>query len=342
MKALVLEQYKELALRDVPDPAPADGEVTVRVRACAICGSDVHGWDGSTGRRVPPVVMGHEAAGVIERIGRGVTAWKPGDIVTFDSTVSCGRCPPCRAGRINLCDNRRVLGVSCDEYRRDGAMAELVAVPEHILYRVPAGMPLVRAALVEPLSIAVHAVARTPVAIGDCCVVVGAGNIGLLLVQVLRARGAGKVIAVDTDEARLRQALALGADEAVPASGDTARAVAERSGGRGADRAFEAVGLAETLGTALACVRKGGSVTLVGNLTPRVEFAQQYAVTREIDLLSSCASSGEYLACLDLIARGKVDVQALVSHVVPLAEGAAWFRRLYAREPGVGKVVLEP
>ena len=342
MKALVLERYGEFVYRDFPDPSVAGGEVLVRVKACAICGSDVHGMDGSTGRRQPPIVMGHEAAGLVERVGPGVTAWKPGDAVTFDSTISCGSCAFCRSGRINLCDNRRVLGVSCDEYRRDGAMAELVVVPERILYRVPRGMPFVRASLVEPVSIAVHAVARTPLAIGEACVVVGAGNIGLLVIQVLRARGAGKIVAVDPEASKLKQALELGADLAVASPADAPPLVAEATEGRGADRSFEVVGLAETLSTALRCTRKGGSVTMVGNLAPQVHFAQQHAVTREIDLVASCASAGEYPACLDLIARGSVDVQALVSHVAPLAEGAAWFRRLAAREAGVGKVVLEP
>jgi L-iditol 2-dehydrogenase len=342
MKALILERYGQFAFRDAPAPSPADREVLIRVKACAICGSDVHGMDGSTGRRRPPVIMGHEASGVIERVGRSVTAWKAGDAVTFDSTISCGVCAFCRSGRINLCDHRRVLGVSCDEYRCDGAMAELVAVPEHILYRIPAGMSFVRAALVEPVSVAVHAVERTPLALGDACLVVGAGNIGLLVIQVLRARGAGAIVALDTDASKLLRARELGADQASSSPADADRLVRELTGGRGADRSFEVVGVSETLAAALSSVRKGGSVTMVGNVAPTVELAQQYAVTREIDLLGSCASSGEYPACLDLIARGRVNVDALVSHVAPLSEGGEWFRRLYAREEGVGKVVLEP
>jgi L-iditol 2-dehydrogenase len=342
VKALVLERYNSLVYRDVPDPVIGEDEVLVQVQACAVCGSDVHGVDGSSGRRRPPLVMGHEAAGRIERVGGAVTAWRSGDAVTFDSTIWCGTCAYCRIGRVNLCDNRRVLGVSCEEYRRDGAMAELVGVPERILYRLPEGMPFEHAALVEPVSIAVHAVERTPLSLGDCCVVVGAGNIGLLIVQVLRARGAGTIVAVDPEPSRRQQALELGADEALEPTPETPGRVTGLSRGRGADRAFEVVGVAETLGLALRCVRKGASVTMVGNLAPRVDFAQQLAVTREIDLLGSCASAGEYPACLDLIARGTVDVGVLVSHVVPLSEGASWFRRLGAREAGVGKIVFTP
>ncbi|MCD6308787.1 MAG: alcohol dehydrogenase catalytic domain-containing protein, partial [Candidatus Latescibacteria bacterium] len=136
MKALVLESYNNLVYRDVPDPEIEDGEVLVRVKASGICGSDVHGMDGSTGRRIPPLVMGHEASGVIERTGSGVEGYSEGDCVTFDSTIYCGVCGYCRQGLVNLCDNRRVLGVACDEYSRDGAFAEYIAVPERILYRL--------------------------------------------------------------------------------------------------------------------------------------------------------------------------------------------------------------
>src|SRR5262245_40500816 len=121
MKALVLTEYKKFELQDVPVPELGGSDVLVRVKACGICGSDVHGMDGSSGRRRPPIIMGHEAAGVIERVGQGVSSWHVGDRVTFDSTIYCGECSYCRAGQINLCNNRRVLGVSCEDYRQHGA-----------------------------------------------------------------------------------------------------------------------------------------------------------------------------------------------------------------------------
>ena len=213
MKALVLTEYNHLEIQNVPEPRIAADEVLVAVKACGICGSDVHGMDGSTGRRRPPIIMGHEASGVIAEAGPEVQGWTVGDRVTFDSTIYCRRCRFCAAGQINLCDNRRVLGVSCEEYRRDGAFAELVAVPQHILYRLPDALSFHRAAAVEPLSIAVHAAARTPIRLGDTAVVVGAGMIGLLAVQVLRAAGCGRVYAVDLDPARLQRARQLGAEE---------------------------------------------------------------------------------------------------------------------------------
>src|SRR6185369_15447974 len=179
MKALVLKEYKKFSFEEAPKPEVRPDEVLVRVKACGICGSDVHGMDGSTGRRRPPIIMGHEASGVIADTGKSVSGWKAGDRVTFDSTIYCGECEYCREGLINLCDRRRVLGVSCEDYRQHGAFAEYVAIPPRILYRVPEGLPYEHAAMVEPFAIALHAIRRSPPALNDTVVVVGAGMIGL-------------------------------------------------------------------------------------------------------------------------------------------------------------------
>jgi L-iditol 2-dehydrogenase len=351
MQALVLTKYECLELREVPEPSPGPEDVLVAVRACGICGSDVHGMDGSTGRRRPPIIMGHEAAGVVVRTGAstaaapgpGTAPWKPGDRVAIDSTISCGRCGPCRSGRINLCDRRQVLGVSCEEYRRDGAFAQLVAVPGNVLVRLPEGVDFRRAAMVEPLSVALHAVRRVQVDLNDSALVVGTGMIGLLVVQALRAAGCGRILAADVDPFRLELAHKLGADETIRADSlDLPAEVLRRTSGRGTDVAVDAVGIAPTVAAAVASVRKGGRVALVGNLAPQVELALQAVVTRELTLYGSCASSGEYAACLDLMARGAVHVDPLLSAAAPLAEGPAWFRRLRQKEPGLLKVVLEP
>lgn len=343
MKALVLTQYKHFDLTDVPEPQVGPGDVLVRVRACGICGSDIHGMDGSSGRRIPPIIMGHEAAGVVAAVGEAVSGWQVGDRVTFDSTIYCGACFFCRRGAFNLCDDRRVLGVSCGEYRQDGAFAEYVVVPPRILYRLPDAISFEQAAMVEPVSIALHAVARTPVALNDTAVVVGAGMIGLLVVQALRAAGCGRIIAVDLDQSRLDLAGALGADEGLKSDAvDVVQHVLSRTGGRGADLAFEVVGIPPTVKLAVQCLRKGGALTLVGNLTPSVELLLQSVVTRELTLYGSCASNGEYPACLEMIARGAINVDALMSAVAPLAEGAAWFDRLYQGEAGLMKVILQP
>ncbi len=343
MKALVLEEYNQLVYKDVPEPTIGPDDVLVQVKACGICGSDVHGMDGSTGRRIPPVIMGHEAAGVIAATGKNVTEYKTGDRVTFDSTIYCGICHHCRRGEINLCDNRRVLGVSCDEYRQNGAFAEYVALPQHILYRLPDGISFDQAAVVEACSIAFHAVQRMPVCINDTAVVVGAGMIGLLLVQTLRAAGCGVIVAVDVMPEKLEMARSLGADVCINATADDVRAEISRlTAGRGADIACEAVGTGAAFQTALDSLRKGGHLALIGNLASAIELPLQIVVTREITLYGSCASCGEYPACLDMIARGVINVDKLISAVAPLSEGADWFQRLYRQEKGVLKVILAP
>jgi L-iditol 2-dehydrogenase len=343
MNALLLRQYNKLELVDFPKPAIAPDELLVRVKACGICGSDVHGLDGSTGRRIPPLVMGHEAAGIVEEIGSAVKNLRPGDRVTFDSTISCGACFYCRRGQINLCDNRQVLGVSCGDYRRHGAFAEFVAVPERISYRLPDTLSFERAALIEAVGVAVHGVGLAPVRLGDTGVVVGTGMIGLLVVQALKLAGCGRVIAIDIDDAKLRTAAGLGADELVNSKAvDAPARVRELTDGRGADIAMEVVGATQPLQTALNCVRKGGTIVLVGNISPNVELPLQPVVTRQINLIGSCASSGEYPVCIDLLSRGAIRVDPLISAIAPLAEAPGWFQRLYGKEPNLMKVILQP
>ncbi len=343
MNALLLKDYRRIELVDVAPPQPQAGEVLVRVAACGICGSDVHGFDGSTGRRIPPLIMGHEAAGVVERVAPDVEGLVPGERVTFDSTVSCGECFFCRRGQVNLCNDRRVLGVSCADYRRDGAFAEYISVPARIVYRLPDQLAFEHAAMIEAVSVAVHAVGLTRIQLGDAAVVFGAGMIGLIVIQALAQAGCGHVVAVDPDGARLALASKLGATELLnPTEVDVPAAVRDLTAGLGADFALEVVGGSKPFQTAVASVRKGGAVTLVGNLAPMVEFPLQSVVTREIKLIGSCASAGEYPACIDLLVRGAIRVEPLISAVAPLGDGPAWFERLYARQPGLMKVILRP
>ena len=343
MRALLLSEYKKLSVVDMPVPAFADDEVLVRVQACGVCGSDIHGYDGSTGRRIPPLVMGHEAAGVIERVGSRVERFAAGDRVTFDSMVSCGACGFCRRGHVNLCDNRMVLGVSCGDYRRHGAFAEYVSVPARILYSLPAHVPFEHAALTEAVSIAVHAVNRRVPAAGETAVVVGSGMIGLLTIQALKVKGVRTIVAVDVDGRKLELARRMGAAQIVNAAAvDVPVAVAELTGGQGADVAFEVVGHGDTVANAVRSVRKGGTVVLIGNLSPTVELPLQSVVTREISVLGSCGSSGEIPECIDLLARGDIDVDPIISLTAPLEAGPELFARLYAGDPTLMKVILRP
>jgi L-iditol 2-dehydrogenase len=343
MKALLLSEYKHLAIADLPAPSPGTGEVLIRVAACGICGSDVHGYDGSSGRRIPPIVMGHEAAGVIAAVGEGVTGHRAGDRVTFDSTVYCGVCEFCRRGEVNLCDDRQVVGVSCGDYRRAGAFAEYVTVPERILYRLPENLSFADAAMLEAVSVAIHAVRVAEVAGGETALVIGAGMIGLLILQAARASGCSRIFVTDVDVTRLELARSLSADAIIDSSGESLMSRIERlTNGRGVDVTFEAVGRPETVAAAIDCTRKGGTVALVGNISPEVAIPLQKVVTRQIRLQGSCASAGEYPQAMEWIAAGKIKVAPLITAVAPLEDGPSWFARLYAREPNLMKVVLDP
>src|SRR6266404_609098 len=342
MKALLLSQYRHLEIADLPNPVPGPGEILVRVAACGICGSDVHGYDGSSGRRIPPIVMGHEAAGTIAALGSNVKGLAQGVRVSFDSTVYCGECSHCLRGDVNLCDRRQVLGVSCGDYRRAGAFAEFVVVPARIVYRLPESLSFAEAAMLEAVAVAIHAVSLVPVAKGSSALVLGAGTIGLLVQQALRAAGCSGVFVADVDSTRLKLSEELGTTATLTSGAELPKQIHELTGGAGVDIAVEAVGINQTVTAAIDCVRKGGSVVLVGNITPEVTFPLQKVVTRQIRLQGSCASAGEYPRAIELLSTGDIRVKPLISAVAPLDEGPQWFERLYAREPNLMKVVLSP
>lgn len=346
MKALLLSEYLKLELAEVEKPRLSPDDVLLRVEACGICGSDVHGFDGSSGRRIPPIIMGHEAAGTIAAVGSAVTSWSVGDRITFDSTVYCGACQFCMRGEINLCDRRQVVGVSCTDYRRHGAFAEFVAIPERILHRLPAELPFTEAAMIEAVSVALHAVSVADFKAGETAMVIGAGMIGTLVVQALRVAGASHIFVADLDQSRLASAARSGAHTLIHLDRgdngqDAAKVVLEKFAG-GVDHVFEAVGLGSTVTTAVAAVRKGGTVTLVGNIASTVELPLQSVVTRQIRLQGSASSAGEYPRAIELLASKQIDVSPLISAVEPLSKGADAFQRLYQREPNLIKIILTP
>ena len=343
MKALVLEEYNKLVYRDVDEPQPAAGEVLIRVKACGICGSDVHGLDGSTGRRQPPLIMGHEASGVIAKVGAEVTRWKEGDRVTFDSTVYPLNDWYTLKGCYNLSEGREVVGVSPKEYKRNGAFAEYLCVPQHVLYKLPDNVSFEQAAMVEPAAVAVHAIRKSDIRVGDSAVVIGSGMIGTFIVRLLKTAGATPVIVVDVDDEKLKMAAKYGADVTINSNNQSVvEVVHSHTKGRGADFGFEVVGISVTVNTLIDSLRKGATATLVGNLTPLIEFPLQKVVTSEINIQGICAICGEYEMVLDMISNGSLRVDDMISAVAPLSEGAEWFRKLYHREHNYNKVILVP
>jgi threonine dehydrogenase-like Zn-dependent dehydrogenase len=343
MKALVLEEYNRLVCKDVPLPSIKDDEVLVKVMACGICGSDVHGLDGSTGRRIPPLIMGHEASGIISETGSAVIKFKKGDRVTFDSTVYPLNDWYTLRGSYNLSNDREVIGVSPGPYRRNGAFAEYIAIPQHILYKIADNVSFEQAAVVEAAAVAMHGINISGTAPGDACIVAGTGTIGLFLIKLLKIFGTSKIFATDINPAALEAASRAGADMTFPAGEkDIQEKVRLVCNGRGADIAFEAAGKNESVNLAIDLVRRGGKVVLIGNSSPMVDIPLQKVVTGELKLLGSCAIRGEYEIILDLMKEGRLNVDDQILAVAPLAEGAEWFRKLYNKETAPGKVILVP
>ena len=348
MQALVLENARDLHLRDIPEPAVGPLDVLIKVKACGICGSDVHGYDGATGRRIPPLVMGHEAAGVVAKIGAEVHSFRIGDRVTFDSTISCGKCLFCSKGDVNLCDNRhgsRRLLQATTAPRRRGFAEYVFLFPNTSSMVYPTRFHL-RKRRSSRRSQLLCMPRKSPAASSpaiQAVVIRRRHESDSWLSRRFQVYGCSKIIAVDLEESKLALARSLGADETMLATDpDLSAKLKASTEGRGPDIAVEVVGIQKSILTAIENVRRGGTVTLVGNLAPVVEIPLQTVVTRQLKLQGSCASAGEYRECIHLMDTGAINVDPLISALAPLSEGAEWFNRLYAREPGLMKVILQP
>ncbi len=343
MKALLYTKPYTFEYSDFPDPAVGDDDILIRIKACGICGSDVHGFTGKTGRRIPPLIMGHEAAGIVEGLGKNVSGFEKSDRVCFDSTVYCNKCEACRVGLFNRCDERQVLGVSVPAFKRHGAFAEFVAVPWWIVSKIPDELSFINAALLEPTSIGTHAANRAPISSNDTVVVIGAGTIGLFILQGARLHGAAKIIAVDINNFRLDLAKKLGANVLInPLESNLSKTILQETEGKGANVTLEAVGYAKTFADAVSITRMGGYIVAVGNLQKNAEFDLQQLVAKEHNFIGSYASSGEFSDCIELVASGKINVEPLISDVLPLKEGPGAFGRLLKAEENLLKIVLEP
>jgi len=276
MKAMIYKAPYQLAIEDVPIPELRPGHALVKVKACGICGSDVHGFTGETGRRSPGVIMGHEFSGQIEAVAEDITRFSVGDRVVVEPVLSCGKCSFCQKGHTQFCIEKKCFGV-LDE---NGAYAEYIAVPEYALLPLPEGMSYEEGALIEPLAFSTFAVDRVADYRGKTVVIVGAGTIGLMTIAVLKARGATCIIMAGRHENRLNAAKALGADHVIDtAKVDTVTEVMRLTDGIGADVSFDAVGLGQAVDDVMACLHKEGTAVWMGIADKTINLDMQRVVT---------------------------------------------------------------
>jgi (R,R)-butanediol dehydrogenase / meso-butanediol dehydrogenase / diacetyl reductase len=349
MRALRWHGRRDIRLDDVSEPTAARGEVLIRVAACGICGSDLHEYlDGPvyipraphplTGV-APPVTLGHEFCGRIVTVGPEVTGVREGDRVAVNPCLLCGACPWCRRGQPNLCARLATLGLS-----RDGGFASLVSVPAYGCHVLPPAIDDRAGAFVEPLAVAVHAARRARVAGGERAAIVGGGPVGLLLLQVLRARGLPWIAVVEPREDRRRLARDLGAAAVLdPGAGDPARALAELTGELRADLAFECVGNEKAFATAVRLTGKGGRVVLVGLVPAPVPVNLLALLAHEKEIVGSSAYTDEFPAAVGLLAEGRVRVDGLITGEVALEDSLT--HGLFAlTEPAGGhvKILVRP
>jgi threonine dehydrogenase-like Zn-dependent dehydrogenase len=341
MKATILHGGGDLRYETVPDPAPAPDEAIVKVRACSICGSDVHAFQGKHPRLTFPRILGHEFAGEIVALGSRIEGFRIGDRVCCDIDFSCGVCSPCREGRGNICEKLRTMG-----FDRDGAYAEYAAVPSFNLYGLPDNVTYDQAACVQVLGISYHAVAdRMQPAAGEKVAVIGAGPIGLGAALIAKSRGA-EVWITDVLDYRLAKARELGIAHAMNArEGDMRERALEATAGRGFDKVIECVGgLQErTVTDAVGMVKRGGRITIVGTFPEnRATIPIAYIKDREIDLNFSRGNFKAFAPCLSLVASGAVDPDRYISHRFPLDRAEDALMLLDARTAEAHKVVLVP
>ena len=344
MMAAVLHGAKDIRLESRPRPEPAPGMVLLRSRRVGICGSDLHYFeDGYCAAFVPdrPFVLGHEVSAEVAAVGEGVETAKVGERVTVNPARACGFCDYCKGGRLNLCRQTVMLGSASTTPPTDGAWAEFVAVRADQCHRLPAGMDDGLGAMMEPLAVALHAVKRAGGVAGKRVLIAGGGTIGLLVALTARAYGAVPVAVSDIVGARREKAIALGADAALDPAVKHLRDQVRELTGDGFDVVLEASGAPPALRQAFDLVRPGGTIVQIGTLgTGDIPLPANLVMNREINFVGSMRYDNVFAEAIRLVASGRVNLQPLISRVLPFDESVLAIR-LAADKSQVLKVQIQ-
>ncbi len=342
MRAIELTSPGKLEPKEHPMPAdPGPGEVLVRLRAVGLCGSDMHWYlEGGIGalRAVYPMVLGHEPAGEIVAVGRGVTGRAAGQKVSIEPTISCGHCEYCLRGRHNNC----VQGFFMGGPHAPGFFREYALVPARNTDLVPDSMSFVQAALIEPVAVIVNVLELVKIVAGDTVGVLGAGSIGLLCVAMARLAGASRIFAADRVPHRLRLARAMGADATVHTPREKLfETVMDATAARGVDVVLEASGAPEMINAGIAICRPSGRCALIGIPSASVVAVDMVAaMSKELDLQTIKRSNHKGAAAIELLRAGRIP-EALLTHRLPLEKTPEAFQMLADYSDGVGKIVIE-
>lgn len=342
MRAIVLQKPLHMTMEMRKRPAPGRGEVLVRVRSVGVCGSDVHYY--THGRIGPfvvesPLILGHEMAGIIESVGDEVPEDRIGARVAVEPGVPDRVCEFCRGGRYNLCPNISFMATP----PFDGALTDYVVVPTDFAFTLPEHVSLDEGALMEPLSVGVYAIHRSALRAGQSVVVIGAGPIGLVTLQVARAAGAGSITVLDLDNGRLAIAKKLGATAVVNSKeGSPEEEVRILTKGRGADIVFDAAGSPKTAALAVHLARRGGRVVMIGfPLEDNFPYPLVSAMAKETDIVTVFRYANVYQSSIDLVAAGRIDLKSLITHRFPLEQAEQALQLSDRRGDGVVKAMVD-
>ena len=337
MRGLVYHGEEVLKWEVVEDVLPAAHEVKIKVKAAGICGSDIHGYQGITGRRIPPMIMGHEFSGVISEVGSDVDNLKTGDRVTAFPMDFCGDCPSCRKGEVQFCPAKKQFGV----LTTNGAFADYLCVPAKVCYKIRDTVSHSAGATVEPLAVALRGVKHAGDLEGKNVLIVGSGTIGLMLLACVKTQNPATVFVSDLSNSRLEAAKLMGADVTVnPSEADLGEIILAHTESHGLDVSFEAVGVTPACVQSLKYLRIGGTAVWLGQGEKTVEIGMLDIVTRELQVVGSFTYSlDEFEDAVELLNSGTIDVSSIISKEVPMHQGPQWFERLKKPEELI-KIIL--